>query len=80
MTDAPQLCPFLERLINNELFNVHRCYLKLGDWQTALEGYSEKSIPQILQYYAAATENDRNCYKVHLEFFLLKMDWQRQIS
>ncbi|RMX59040.1 hypothetical protein pdam_00009963 [Pocillopora damicornis] len=42
---------------------VARCYLKLGDWQTALEGYSEKSIPQILQYYAAATENDRNCYK-----------------
>ena len=49
---------------------MHRCYLKLGDWQTALEGYSEKSIPQILQYYAAATENDRNCYKVHLEFFV----------
>lgn len=37
--------------------------MKLGDWQTALQGYSEKSIPQILQYYAAATDNDRNCYK-----------------
>lgn len=42
---------------------LNRCYLKLGDWQTALQGYSEKSIPQILQYYAAATDNDRNCYK-----------------
>ena len=44
-------------------YSLNRCYLKLGDWQTALEGYSEKSIPQILQYYAAATDNDRNCYK-----------------
>lgn len=45
------------------VYSFNRCYLKLGDWQTALEGYSEKSIPQILQYYSAATDNDRNCYK-----------------
>ena len=43
---------------------ISRCYLKLGDWKTDLQGYSEKSIPQIIQYYAAATDNDRNCYKV----------------
>ena len=43
---------------------MNSCYLKLGDWKTDLQGYSEASIPQIIQYYAAATENDRNCYKV----------------
>lgn len=42
---------------------VAKCYLKLGDWKTDLQGYSEASIPQIIQYYASATENDKNCYK-----------------
>ena len=46
------------------VFLFVRCYLKLGDWKTDLQGYSEASIPQIIQYYASATENDKNCYKV----------------
>ena len=54
---------FLEKCSWPVEFCFNRCYLKLGDWQTALQGYSETSIPQILHYYAAATDNDRNCYK-----------------
>ena len=40
-----------------------RGYLKLGDWQTDLEGFNETTIPQILDYYKAATENDQTWYK-----------------
>ncbi|XP_032242839.2 serine/threonine-protein kinase mTOR [Nematostella vectensis] len=42
---------------------VARCYLKLGDWQSSLQGFNENTIPQILLYYSAATENDKSCYK-----------------
>ena len=60
-------CPCLKPVSVKRRLIVYlftRCYLKLGDWKTDLEGYSETSIPQIIQYYAAATDNDRNCYKV----------------
>lgn len=39
---------------------LSRCYLKLGNWKEQLEGINEQSIPHILQYYAAATERDRD--------------------
>ncbi|XP_031551906.1 serine/threonine-protein kinase mTOR-like [Actinia tenebrosa] len=42
---------------------VARCYLKLGDWMSSLQGFNDNTMPQILQYYSAATDNDRNCYK-----------------
>lgn len=37
-----------------------RCYHKLGKWQENLYGISEKSIPNILEFYLAATLNDSN--------------------
>jgi len=40
-----------------------RCYLKLGEWQEAIQGINEESIPSVLQYYAAATDHDSGWYK-----------------
>ncbi|XP_071445181.1 serine/threonine-protein kinase mTOR [Hetaerina americana] len=40
-----------------------RCNLKLGEWQEALQGINEHSIPAVLQYYAAATDHDPTWYK-----------------
>ncbi|XP_014662370.1 PREDICTED: serine/threonine-protein kinase mTOR-like [Priapulus caudatus] len=40
-----------------------KCYLKLGNWQENLQGITELSIPQVLAYYAAATEHDPTWYK-----------------
>ena len=41
-----------------------RCYLKLGEWQMALnEEISESTIPETLNSYLAATHCDRNWYK-----------------
>jgi len=42
------------------------CYLKLGEWQTALhDPYQEPaSICTILHYYKCATEYDKQWYKV----------------
>ncbi|CAH1240669.1 MTOR [Branchiostoma lanceolatum] len=40
-----------------------RCYLKLGEWQLNLQGINESTIPQVLRYYSASTEHDRNWYK-----------------
>ncbi|KAK7869671.1 hypothetical protein R5R35_010033 [Gryllus longicercus] len=40
-----------------------RCYLKLGQWQESLQGINERSIPAVLQYYAAATDHDTTWYK-----------------
>ncbi|UYV65260.1 mtor [Cordylochernes scorpioides] len=43
--------------------DLAKCYLKLGEWQENLEGVNENSIPNILKYYAAAKDKDRNWYK-----------------
>ncbi|XP_050511015.1 serine/threonine-protein kinase Tor [Diabrotica virgifera virgifera] len=40
-----------------------RCYLKLGTWQEALEGLTERSVPTILACYQKATEYDKDWYK-----------------
>lgn len=42
---------------------LSRCYLKLGQWQESLEEVNEQSIPAIYDYYAKATEFDKNWYK-----------------
>lgn len=41
----------------------YRCYLKLGNWQEALEGVTEQSIPSVLKCYSQATEYDPFWYK-----------------
>ncbi|KAG8434781.1 hypothetical protein GDO86_012940 [Hymenochirus boettgeri] len=40
-----------------------RCYLKLGEWQLSLQGINECTIPNVLEYYSAATEHDHSWYK-----------------
>uniref|UniRef100_T1ISC3 Serine/threonine-protein kinase TOR n=1 Tax=Strigamia maritima TaxID=126957 RepID=T1ISC3_STRMM len=40
-----------------------KCYLKLGQWHESLHSINEASIPQILQWFSAATEKDKNWYK-----------------
>lgn len=40
-----------------------RCYLKLGYWQEELQGLTELSIPDVLEYYSAATSYDPSWYK-----------------
>ncbi|XP_040292611.1 serine/threonine-protein kinase mTOR-like [Bufo bufo] len=40
-----------------------RCFLKLGDWKLSLEGINERTIPDVLEYFSAATEHDQNWYK-----------------
>jgi len=42
---------------------LYRCYLKLGCWQEELQGLTELSIPDVLEYYAAATSHDPSWYK-----------------
>ena len=42
---------------------IHRCYLKLGQWQESLHGINELTIPAVLQYYATATDHDAAWYK-----------------
>jgi hypothetical protein len=42
---------------------IHRCYLKLGQWQESLHGINELTIPAVLQYYATATDHDATWYK-----------------
>lgn len=41
----------------------YRCYLKLGSWQEELQGLTELSIPDVLEYYGAATFHDPSWYK-----------------
>jgi len=38
--------------------------MKLGEWMTINEGINSKTIPQILQHHAAATEYASKSYKV----------------
>ena len=38
--------------------------MKLGEWKTVIEGINSSTIPQILQYHAAATEYATKSYKV----------------
>lgn len=40
-----------------------RCYLKLGNWQEALEGVNINSISPILKCYQQATDFDPSWYK-----------------
>jgi len=40
-----------------------RCYLKLGYWQEELQGLTELSIPNVLEYYSAAKSHDPCWYK-----------------
>ncbi|KAJ0174518.1 hypothetical protein K1T71_009626 [Dendrolimus kikuchii] len=40
-----------------------RCHLKLGSWCESLRGIKERSIPEILRNYAAATELAPDWYK-----------------
>jgi serine/threonine-protein kinase mTOR len=40
-----------------------RCYLKLGEWQEAIQGITEESIPAVLRYYSASTDHDSGWYK-----------------
>ncbi|XP_048250308.1 serine/threonine-protein kinase mTOR-like isoform X1 [Haliotis rufescens] len=53
--DAPQ------RLELNKL--LARCYRCLGGWAEELNGISEESIPQVLEYYSLATQHDKNWYR-----------------
>jgi len=52
-----------KRLRDSRCRLLARCYLKLGQWQEALQGLSEDSIPAVLQYYQIAREHDPNWYK-----------------
>ena len=47
------------------LYNISRCYLKLGDWCTNLEekNLTSSTISTILEYYKKATEHDTSWYK-----------------
>ncbi|ESO95689.1 hypothetical protein LOTGIDRAFT_214800 [Lottia gigantea] len=47
---------------NVELY-FFRCHRHLGDWAKDLLGIKEESIPQILEHYHLATQNDKNWYK-----------------
>ena len=47
---------------------LHRCYLRLGQWQESLQGINEQSIPAVLQYYAAATEHDSTWWTSFCKF------------
>ncbi|CAG8552522.1 7121_t:CDS:10 [Diversispora eburnea] len=41
-----------------------RCYLKKGEWQKVLqEDWNPETIPDILQSYSLATQNDKDWYK-----------------
>lgn len=42
---------------------LSRCYLKLGNWQENIQGINEESLPNIIKYYALATEKDKDWYK-----------------
>ncbi|XP_053307789.1 serine/threonine-protein kinase mTOR isoform X5 [Spea bombifrons] len=54
--DDPQRKQELQKL-------MARCFLKLGEWQLSLQGINECTIPNVLEYYNAATEHDHNWYK-----------------
>ncbi|KAM8927600.1 serine/threonine-protein kinase mTOR [Pelodytes ibericus] len=54
--DDPQQKQELQKL-------MARCFLKLGEWQLNLQGINECTIPNVLEYYNAATEHDHNWYK-----------------
>lgn len=45
------------------MFLFCRCYLKLGNWQEELQGLTELSIPNVLEYYSEATSHDPGWYK-----------------
>ncbi|CAK9293619.1 unnamed protein product [Gordionus sp. m RMFG-2023] len=42
---------------------LSKCYLKMGQWSENLNGITEASIPQILNYYVSAIDNSNNWYK-----------------
>nr|DBA16552.1 TPA: hypothetical protein GDO54_003933 [Pyxicephalus adspersus] len=56
VADDPQHKQELQKL-------MARCYLKLGEWQLNLQGINECTIPNVLEYYNAATEHDSTWYK-----------------
>ncbi|XP_072012519.1 serine/threonine-protein kinase mTOR isoform X9 [Engystomops pustulosus] len=56
VADDPQHKQELQKL-------MARCFLKLGEWQLSLQGINECTIPNVLEYYNAATEHDLNWYK-----------------
>ncbi|KAM4652055.1 serine/threonine-protein kinase mTOR [Discoglossus pictus] len=56
VADDPQQKQELQKL-------MARCFLKLGEWQLNLQGINECTIPNVLEYYNAATEHDVNWYK-----------------
>ncbi|XP_053547426.1 serine/threonine-protein kinase mTOR isoform X7 [Bombina bombina] len=56
VADDPQHKQELQKL-------MARCYLKLGEWQLSLQGINEVTIPNVLDYYNAATEHDVTWYK-----------------
>ncbi|XP_040286249.1 serine/threonine-protein kinase mTOR isoform X4 [Bufo bufo] len=56
VADDPQHKQELQKL-------MARCFLKLGEWQLNLEGINECTIPDVLEYFSAATEHDLNWYK-----------------
>ncbi|XP_075695475.1 serine/threonine-protein kinase mTOR isoform X1 [Rhinoderma darwinii] len=56
VADDPQQKQELQKL-------MARCFLKLGEWQLNLQGINECTIPNVLDYYNAATEHDLNWYK-----------------
>ncbi|KAM5132577.1 serine/threonine-protein kinase mTOR [Mantella aurantiaca] len=54
--DLPRSCPGL-------CASFPRCFLKLGEWQLNLQGINECTIPNVLEYYNAATDHDPAWYK-----------------
>lgn len=56
VADDPQHKQELQKL-------MARCFLKLGEWQLNLQGINEYTIPEVLEYFSAATEHDLNWYK-----------------
>eukprot|EP01114_Cavostelium_apophysatum_P008932 TRINITY_DN21_c0_g2_i1.p1 TRINITY_DN21_c0_g2~~TRINITY_DN21_c0_g2_i1.p1 ORF type:complete len:2332 (-),score=773.36 TRINITY_DN21_c0_g2_i1:268-7263(-) len=50
-------------MIKEDTTLLARMYLKLGQWQTSLEGIDEANIPSIINSYSAAIKYDGNWYK-----------------
>ncbi|CAB3378482.1 Hypothetical predicted protein [Cloeon dipterum] len=61
---SSQICPQEDAKMQDRRRRLlARCYLKLGEWQEAIQGITEESIPAVLQYYSAATDHDSGWYK-----------------
>ena len=51
-----------------------KSYLKLGDWMMVNEGINSTTIPEIIRYYAAATEHATKSYKAWHAWALINFE------